>query len=100
MNEDDRANAVILKVNARTRSSALKSAILGNICHSNVYIDSIGAIPNYITVKAIITARAYLSACGKSLEAIPFYHDINIDKPVDGIAVKTGIRWILKQKEN
>lgn len=99
MNKD--GNVVILKASGHTISHSLKSAILGNFKkNKTIYVDAIGVIPNYVTVKAIIMIRGILSTSGKGLEAIPYYNDIKLDKPTDGISIKTGIRWILKQKES
>lgn len=99
MNEDN--NTMTLKVSGQTAPHALKTATAGYLKNGKtVYLDCIGVMPNYVAVKVIIMLRGLLSTMGKTLNADPIFHDISLDGPTIGVSEKTGIRWILKQREN
>lgn len=94
---ENSSNIVVLKVSGTTALHALKTAVVQYLVSNKVvYLDCIGVAPNYLATKAVINVRAHLTTIGARLNADPIFHDICID---DG-RIKTGIRWILKKKDN
>lgn len=97
---DNNSEMVILKVSGQTVPHALRSAVGGYISDGKtVSLDCIGVAPNYVATKVIIMVRGYLATRGKVLDAYPCFCDIKLDNPVSDVSVKTGIRWILRQKD-
>ena len=70
----------IIKVSARSRSTAVAGAIAGVICeHGRAEVQSIGAGAVNQAVKAIAIARGYLEDDGIEVVVVPTFTDIEID---------------------
>lgn len=74
------SNGAMIKVSARSRSTAVAGAIAGVVReHGRAEVQSIGAGAVNQAIKAVAIARGYLEADGIQVVFIPFFTDIVID---------------------
>ncbi len=70
----------IIKVSARSRSTAVAGAIAGVVReHNRAEVQAIGAGAVNQAVKAVAIARGYLSDDGFNIIAIPFFIEVTIE---------------------
>ncbi|GAP63025.1 MAG: stage V sporulation protein S [Ardenticatenia bacterium] len=82
----------VLKVSARSRSTAVAGAIAGVIREGNVAeVQAIGAGAVNQAVKAVAIARTYLEEDGIDIVCIPSFVEIDIDGQ-ERTAVKLTVR--------
>lgn len=80
MNSDRTVLVDIIKVSARSRSTAVAGAIAGVVReHGRAEVQSIGAGAVNQAVKAIAIARGYLEEDGINVIVVPTFTDIEID---------------------
>jgi stage V sporulation protein S len=80
MNSDRTVLVDIIKVSARSRSTAVAGAIAGVVReHGRAEVQSIGAGAVNQAVKAIAIARGYLEEDGINIIVVPTFTDIEID---------------------
>lgn len=87
---------ITLKVGNNTNVISLKTSLFYYIKSGLIaHVDAIGIQANYIVIKAIIALRGSLNGCGYTLINEPYYHEFQIENPIDNNPVKTGIRWVI-----
>lgn len=70
----------VIKVSARSRSTAVAGAIAGVVReHGRAEVQSIGAGAVNQAIKAVAIARGYLHEDGIEVITIPYFNDIEID---------------------
>ena len=80
LNSNEAVLVDIIKVSARSRSTAVAGAIAGVIReHGRAEVQSIGAGAVNQAIKAIAIARGYLEEDGIDVVVIPTFTDIEID---------------------
>ena len=84
----------ILKVSARSRSTAVAGAIAGVIREKGrAEVQAIGAGAVNQAMKAIAIARSYLALDGIDIICIPAFTDVKIDDQE-----RTAIKWIVEPR--
>jgi stage V sporulation protein S len=78
--DQDNLNADVIKVSARSRSTAVAGAIAGVVReHGRAEVQSIGAGAVNQAIKAAAIARGYLQEDGIEVIIIPTFTDIEIE---------------------
>ncbi|MBC7254866.1 MAG: stage V sporulation protein S [Chloroflexi bacterium] len=84
----------VLKVSARSRSTAVAGAIAGVIREKGrAEVQAIGAGAVNQAAKAIAIARSYLALDGIDIICIPAFTDVKIDDQE-----RTAIKWIVEPR--
>lgn len=84
----------IIKVSARSRSTAVAGAIAGVIReHKHAEVQAIGAGAVNQAIKAAAIARGYLELDGIEIVLIPFFAEIQIDDQE-----RTAIRMVIEPR--
>jgi stage V sporulation protein S len=88
---EDLGHSALIKVSARSRSTAVAGAIAGVIReHRHAEVQAIGAGAVYQTVKAIAIARNYLTE-EYTITSIPIFTEVMINEQE-----RTAIRFIIE----
>ncbi len=97
LNEDfeyDAANPEVIKVSARSRSTAVAGAIAGVIRQrERAEVQAIGAGAVNQAVKALAIARGYLERDAIDLVCTPYFTEVDIDG-----AERTAVRFRVEQR--
>jgi stage V sporulation protein S len=90
----DAANPEIIKVSARSRSTAVAGAIAGVIRqHERAEVQAIGAGAVNQAVKALAIARGYLERDAIELVCTPYFTEVDIDG-----SERTAVRFRVEQR--
>ena len=81
----------IIKVSAKSRTSAVAGAIAGVMReHNHANVQAIGASAVNQSVKALALAKGYLAEDGIDIVCVPFFVDVEIDGKV-----RTAIKFVV-----
>lgn len=88
----------IIKVSAKSRSTAVAGAIAG-VIRDNGYAEAqaIGASAVNQAIKAVAIARGYLQEDGIDIACIPVFTEVDIGG-LERTAVKTAV-WVIKHED-
>lgn len=91
---DERKTVDIIKVSARSRSTAVAGAIAGVVReHNHAEVQAIGAGAVNQAIKAIAIARGYLNDDHIDVIVIPFFTEVMIDDQE-----RTAVRMIVEPR--
>ena len=91
---EDHPTFTLIKVSARSRSTAVAGAIAGVVREQGrAEVQSIGAGAVNQAIKAIAIARGYLEEDGINIVTIPYFNDIDIDGQE-----RTAIRMVVEPR--
>lgn len=94
LSSDDTGTVDIIKVSARSRSTAVAGAIAGVVReHNRAEVQAIGAGAVNQAVKAVAIARGYLSDDNIDVIAIPFFTEVMIEDQE-----RTALRMIVEPR--
>lgn len=94
LSSDDTRTVDIIKVSARSRSTAVAGAIAGVVReHNRAEVQAIGAGAVNQAVKAVAIARGYLSDDNIDVIAIPFFTEVMIEDQE-----RTALRMIVEPR--
>ena len=81
----------IIKVSAKSRTSAVAGAIAGVMReHNHANVQAIGASAVNQSVKALALAKGYLAEDGIDIVCVPYFVDVEIDGKV-----RTAIKFVV-----
>jgi stage V sporulation protein S len=90
------ANAEVIKVSAKSRSTAVAGAIAGVIRERRyAEVQAIGAGAVNQAVKALAIARGYLEQDSIAIAFIPYFTEVTIDDQE-----RTAVRFVVEVKES
>ncbi len=88
----------VIKVSARSRSTAVAGAIAGVIREQQyVEVQAIGASAVNQSIKAVAIARGYLDEDGIAIACVPFFTEVDI-QGLERTAVKIAV-WTVQEPE-